>query len=61
MKDKFNWVYFVFALISLAAMFVFFYKGMDEYGWKMFICLEFCLFHINLNEIEWKLKHGKQK
>lgn len=61
MKDKFNWVYLVCALASFAGMLICLYKGWDDGSWKLFICLEICLFHIKLNEIEWRLKHGKQK
>lgn len=61
MKDKFNWVYLVFALVCMAFMLVSLYKGMYDESWKMFLCLEICLYHIKLNEIEWRLEHEKRR
>ena len=57
MKDKFNWVYFVLALVAFAFGFVFIYKHEFSYSAGCFLITQVCLFHIKLNEIAWMLEH----
>lgn len=60
MRDKFNWVYYVLALVAFAFMFVFIYKHEIYYSTGCFLITQICLFHIKLNEIAWMLEHDDE-